>query len=138
MVQACKWNLFLDDIRDPLPMFLGELAKLDWVVMRTCEDAIQHCKNHGLPDRIAFDHDLGWDTLPTIEGSFLIAAPDEGKELPSGYDFAKWLVEFDLDGTHEIPKNFKWTIHSSNPVGKANIDGLLTSYMKYKNNKDPK
>lgn len=123
------WNLFLDDIRDV------DYVKDDgreYVLARSVADAMVLIIQNGLPSHVAFDHDLGWDTLQPIEGSFLIAAPTQGKELPSGFDFAKWLVEFDINGFHDIPETFTWSIHSSNPVGAENINGLLTGYMKHK------
>lgn len=131
-----EWNLFLDDIRDPLPMFLGELAYTkEWKVARSFDEAVKMVLALGMPEHIAFDHDLGWDTLPLIPGSMLVAAPEEGKELPSGYDFAKWLVDSDMDGVVYLPEDISWTIHSSNPVGAANINGILSSYLKHKYNK---
>lgn len=124
-----EWNLFIDDIRDPSYVQDGR----DYVLARTMDQAVELIALHDCyPTHIAFDHDLGWDTLENIPGSFLVAAPEEGKELPSGYDFAKWLVEFDMNGFYEFPKNFSWSIHSSNPVGAANINGILTSYLKHK------
>ena len=124
-----EWNLFIDDIRLPSYVPDGRVYEL----ARSMQEALIIIEEHGCyPTHIAFDHDLGWDTLENILGSFLVAAPEEGNELPSGYDFAKWLVEFDMNGTYEFPKNFTWSIHSSNPVGAANINGILTSYLKHK------
>lgn len=50
---------------------------------------------------IDFDHDLGEDE--------------------SGYDFAKWLLETEVEPQH-------FTVHSMNPVGARNIHQLLTHY----------
>lgn len=69
---------------------------------------------------ISFDHDLGMD--------------NERKVLPSGYDFAKWLVEMDMNGIISIPKDFTFTVHSANPVGAENIRTYLCSYMEFKYN----
>jgi len=46
-------------------------------------------------------------------------------EYKTGYDCAKWLVNYCIDGNLILPK---WNIQSSNPVGKDNINGLLTSF----------
>ncbi|HEY6437610.1 MAG TPA: cyclic-phosphate processing receiver domain-containing protein, partial [Ignavibacteriaceae bacterium] len=54
---------------------------------------------------------------------------DDGK---TGYDFAKWLVDFDLD-TDTMPEDFKFTIHSKNPIGSENIRKLLEGYIRDKN-----
>lgn len=123
------WNLFLDDVRDvSYTWYDGKVYKL----ARSMADAIALIKTYGMPAHIAFDHDLGWEDLLPIEGSFLISAPPVGKEAPSGYDFAKWLVDQDLEGAISIPETFTWSIHSSNPAGAANIDAYLKSYMKVK------
>ncbi len=55
-------------------------------------------------------------------------------DAKSGHDLAKWIVEkdLDMDGAF-IPSNFTYTIHSSNPTGSKNIDGVLSSYLREKN-----
>jgi len=63
------------------------------------------------PSFISFDHDLG-DGL-------------------TGYDCAKWLVEYDLE-TGLMPADFSFYVHSQNPVGASNIKNLLNSYMRNK------
>ncbi len=79
-------------------------------------DAIQ---TKGCPSYISFDHDLGESTAT-------------GQPLESGFDLAKWLVNSDLDGTITIPSDFKYDIHSANPVGVANIRGLLDKYLRFR------
>lgn len=53
-----------------------------------------------------------------------------GVLLKTGMDFAKWLVESDLDhnGSFLAPE-FDFYVHSQNPQGKANIEGLLRQYL---------
>ena len=60
---------------------------------------------NGIPDFISFDHDLG-----------------PGK---TGHDCAKFLVEYALDNTIST---ISYKVHSQNPVGKENIEGLLNNY----------
>lgn len=128
---SSEWNLFIDDLRDPSYVKDGR----DYVLARTMDEAIAAIlARNCFPTHIAFDHDLGWDTLENIPGSFLVAAPTEGKELPSGYDFAKWLIEFDMCSHYKFPENFTWSVHSSNPPGARNINGILASYMQHKSN----
>lgn len=81
-------------------------------MVRSFEEAVQFVRENGVPKFISFDHDLG-----------------EGK---SGYDFAKWLVQGDLHGSLEIPKDFSYEVHSQNPVGAKNIDSLLSNYLRFK------
>ena len=106
--------LFLDDERNPTDVtWLHDFdPTLDWVVARTFDEACEYVVNHGIPDVISFDHDLG-----------------VGR---SGKDFANWLINYDLD--HGImPDGFSFTVHSMNPIGRRNIQSLLQSYIGDKN-----
>lgn len=98
-------SLYLDDERIP---------KTDrhWKIVRSYDEAVSYVIAYGLPTHVSFDHDLGL-----------------GK---SGYDFAKWIVEYDLDHPGTIPDGFSFNVHSANPVGAANISGLITSYLRSK------
>jgi len=106
------WNLFLDDERFPPD------DGREWVIARTVEQAITECINRGNPSYISFDHDLGENKL-------------------TGYDFVKILVEdavhFPEFSVYQLPDNFSFYVHSQNPIGKANIEGLLNNYLKVKN-----
>ena len=101
-------KLYLDDVRD-LPDESFDLA-------RSYEEAVLFVKENGIPPFISFDHDLGVD--------------ENEKLLPTGFDFAKWLVEMDMDNIYKFPENFSFNVHSANPVGKANIEGYLNNYLK--------
>lgn len=105
MSQRDGWMLYLDDKRTPSDV-------QEWIVAKT----VQHAKNlvmyMGIPSFISFDHDID--------------------ENGTGYDFAKWLVEQDQDGKYEFPDNFRYQVHSANPVGAQNIKGLLDSYLQHK------
>jgi hypothetical protein len=96
------YKLYLDDIRIPK-------NKSNWIIARSYNEAIIIVNKFGCPNYISFDHDLGTDK--------------------SGLDFVKWLIEKDLDNPGFIPDNFKFNVHSANPVGKENIEGLLNDYM---------
>ncbi|HEY6438132.1 MAG TPA: cyclic-phosphate processing receiver domain-containing protein, partial [Ignavibacteriaceae bacterium] len=69
---------------------------------------------------ISFDHDLG---LMHYAGDY-----SDGK---TGYDFAKWLIEYDMD-MNTMPSNFTFTVHSKNPIGSENIRELLNNYIQQK------
>ena len=105
------YRMFVDDVRDPDWVYAGQDVS-DWQVCRTVEEAQNVISDLGWPCWISFDHDLG-DNIPT------------------GYDLAKWLVEQDLDGDL-MPVNFSYAVHSANPVGAANIHGLLSGYLRHK------
>ena len=103
-------KLYLDDVRD-LPDESFDLA-------RSYDEAVNYVKQHGIPTFISFDHDLGVD--------------ENEKLLPTGFDFAKWLVEMDMDNIYKFPENFSFNVHSANPVGKANIEGYLNNYLNFR------
>jgi hypothetical protein len=96
-------KLFIDDLRDP--------PDDSWIVVRSHKEAIGYFSNHGIPDAISFDHDLGLEE--------------------TGYDTAKWIVEQVIDKTLDIPLGFVYKVHSMNPVGKQNIESLLVNFTKY-------
>jgi len=99
-------RLYIDDIRNPK-------TDNEWIVLRTSEEAINFVKKNGIPHEVSLDHDLGGDDTIMI--------------------FLKWLVEYDMDNDGKIiPLDFKWIVHSANPVGTKNIDGLLIGYMDFK------
>jgi len=104
-----RYWMFLDDIRQP-----PKVMNIRWVVVRSFEQAVAYVEKNGMPYKISFDHDLG-DNVPT------------------GFDFAKWLVNRHLDGTDLLLDNFKYVVHSANPPGAANIKGLLDNFLAFLN-----
>lgn len=110
MIEKNNTKLYVDDLR-PLPDDTYDLA-------RSYDEALKYIKYNGIPPFISFDHDLGVDEKDNL--------------LPTGYDFAKWLVEMDMDNIYTFPKSFDFYVHSANPVGKANIENYLNNYLNYK------
>ena len=102
-------KLYLDDIRDP--------KDPGFIVVRSYEEAVSFVLENGAPDYISFDHDLGIDP---------------GVIEKTGYDFAKWLVEADMDGKIDIPIHFRFNVHSANPIGASNIESYLKNYLRSK------
>lgn len=102
-------KLFIDDERNPKDIYWIKLdlyKDTDWVITRTFEESIKAIKQYGLPDFISFDHDLGMGQ--------------------TGYDVAKWIGQnFNYSG------NFKWVVHSQNPIGAKNIDTYLNNWKKH-------
>lgn len=66
-------------------------------------------KKYNRIDEVWFDHDLG----PV--------------ECGTGYECAKYLVDFCINHDMPLPE---YHIQSANPVGSANIDSYLKSYLK--------
>lgn len=120
--------LFLDDERMPGDvkwLLIGGVGSwgADWQIVRSCDEAIKWVKDNGFPNVISFDHDLG-----------LMHYANDYSDGKTGYDFAKWLVEYDID-TNTMPANFSFTVHSKNPQGSINIKSLIDNYIRFKENK---
>jgi len=99
-----SYTMFLDDIREPI---------FDYdCIVRSYNMAKLVVYKRGCPTHISFDHDLSTEK--------------------TGYDFAKYLVELDLDGIIDFPDNFTFCVHSANPVGKENIETYLNNYLDMK------
>lgn len=105
------YTLFLDDEREPSLALLARDQNV--IVSRNFTDAKDVVLRRGMPAHVCFDHDLGDDSL-------------------TGHDFAKWLVDHALD--QPSPPEIKYSVHSQNPVGAANIRGTIDNYNKYRSN----
>lgn len=104
MKNDANWKLYLDDVRTP-PDF-------SWVLARSVAEAMKLIRQHGLPVAISFDHDMG-------------------DQLPTGKDFLNTLVEQALDShTMAALVQVRVVVHSANPVGRANIQGLWQSVVR--------
>lgn len=108
-----NYALFLDDIRDPSETNPHDMP---WVVARSFEEAKSVIASRGMPGHISFDHDLGADC--------------DDRPYPTGFDFAKWLVEESIEGQLDL-RGCHFDCHSANPVGRENILGLLMGYMEF-------
>ena len=126
--------LFLDDIRHPYDAFTYTQETMflqkKWVVVKNYKEFVKHIENNGLPKFISFDHDLA-DTHYTPQ--HLWEDYEKSKEWQesqvheekTGYECAKWLVDYCLDNNADLPEYY---CHSQNPVGKDNILGLFKSF----------
>lgn len=122
-MENTKRLLFLDDIRCPPDVYhytkQDIFLREDWHIVRDYTEFVSRILENGLPEMISFDHDLG-DTQDVKSGS------QEDVEK-TGYDCAKWLVEYCMDHDTELPEFY---CHSMNPVGKENIENLLNNFKK--------
>lgn len=114
--------LFLDDEREPKDVTWVCLGNanyntVDWSIVRSYDEAVAWVLEHGFPDVASLDHDLG---LQHYAGDY--------SDNNTGYDFAKWLVEYDMN-TSSMPHDFVFIVHSRNPVGAKNIQMLLNNYI---------
>ena len=108
--------IWLDDMRDP---FIGDWVKryspigtfdVNVVWVKSFKEFKIYIAANGLPDAICFDHDLG--------------------DGPTGYDAAKYVVDFCLD--FQVPAPL-FNVQSSNPTGKESIITLINNYSKFFN-----
>ncbi len=127
--------LFLDDYREPIDcakyMYRkGVDCKIyheQWNIVRSYGQFVKWITENGLPEFISFDHDLGdveelKEDLPVEEWFDL-----ENNREYNGMDCAKWLVEYCMDNKLQLPK---YAVHSANPAGTENIEGLFLSFLK--------
>lgn len=111
--------LFLDDIRFPDEVaqytnhdLKGLYLSNNWVIVKSYQEFLDYLANNPMPGIISFDHDLGLEK--------------------SGYDCAKWLIDFLIENKTEcMPEIY---CHSMNPVGKENILSLFWSFERRFNN----
>ena len=111
-----SYRLFLDDERFPRQVtwvLLPTNFDPDWVIVRTYDQFVEHITKNGLPEFIAFDHDLG--LLP------------DGTEDRST-DVLKWL---DTAGYVEAFPPPKYAVHSDNPEGAKSIHAFMQSWAKF-------
>lgn len=99
-------SLFLDDERFP-PNNGGP-----WHVVRSSKEAVDYVSKNGVPDLISFDHDLGGED--------------------TAIRFVNWLINRDLETPGFISQNFRFVIHSQNPIGAKNIEQLLSRYLQFR------
>jgi hypothetical protein len=99
-------RLFLDDIRNPEMVGAEPSSR----IARNFRAAIEIIEREGLPEHIYLDHDLGEDE-------------------PTGYDLVQYIInEYLLPTRSRFPS---FSVHSANPVGRRNIEGLIASYHRY-------
>ena len=121
--------LFLDDLRVPGDVTWIDIGPGPWNIVRSYDEAVTWVLENGFPEVISFDHDLGYEEFDTTESGMIVVT--NATEEKSGYDFAKWLVEHDMD-TDTMPASFNFMVHSKNPEGAKNILYLLNNYLRFK------
>lgn len=105
-----KTVIFLDDFRKPEQCFdTSQCIVFCAATFDEFVDVLNRTYNEfNRVDEIWFDHDLG-------------------ENAGSGYDCAKYLVEFCIEKNMPLPE---YHIQSNNPVGKLDIDSYLRSFLK--------
>jgi hypothetical protein len=128
-MKQTKRLLFLDDIRYPIEAYhytkQDMFLRKDWHVVRNYDQFVNRIMELGLPEIISFDHDLA-------DQHYIDPGSQEYVEK-TGYDCAKWLIEYCMDNDADLPKFY---CHSMNPVGKENMESLLNNFKTSKNEKN--
>ena len=120
-MKTVNYNMFLDDEREPVS---ADFQDRPWQIARNYDEFVFFIENRGLPKFISFDHDLGTDEFqPDEETDVVYSRPSK-----TGYDAAKWLVEYCMNSRQKIPAFY---VHSRNPVGKKNIEAYLENAMRH-------
>ena len=121
-----SYNLFLDDIRNPEAMDYtgyGDFYRdTEWIVVRNYDEFLNILSSQGLPAMVSFDHDLADEHYrvsmfnnPTKYSGYYTDGTFTEK---TGYDCAKYLCDYCVENTQELPKLF---VHTMNPIGAENI-----------------
>jgi hypothetical protein len=120
-----SYKLFLDDERFPRNVTWVRLPSYndwDWVIVRNYDDFVKTITEKGMPEFIAFDHDLADEHY--FEG--VVGSPPKYNTYKekTGYEAAKWLRSYCDEMDIPMPA---YTVHSMNSVGRANIHSALQS-----------
>ena len=120
--------LYLDDVRIP--------TEGDWQVVRNYDEFVSHIKMNGLENYevISLDHDLGEGALIEYYTNTKPHYELDYNRIPekTGMDCARFLVSESMNTKLPLPTIY---VHSSNPIGSANIIGFVNNF--YKNCKLP-
>ena len=122
-----KYNIYLDDVRTPLPN-TSTHAVPEWTVVRSYDEFVAKITELGLENigLISLDHDLGdtammeWHT--NVYHNFTLDYNNITEK--TGMDCTKWLVEQWMDGAPVC----KVMIHSANAIGASNMMAWINNY----------
>jgi len=126
--KTMNYNLFLDDERIPSNVTWVKLPLVEWTIVRNYKQFVDTITAKGLPKNISFDHDLADEHYVQSIASNQNKTHDFNYGTiteKTGYDCAKWLVEYCREKDLEIPA---YTVHSMSVVGKKNIISYLENY----------
>jgi hypothetical protein len=124
-----SYYLLLDDIREISDVrkycTLPNISDNEWILVRSYNEFVTTINKLGLPKFVSFDHDLGSEQYG--HGLNNDKIPYDSYTEKTGYDAAKWLVEYCMNKGIKHPP---YMVHSMNPVGKSNIISYVETYNK--------
>ena len=104
-----NYKLYLDDLKIP--------DSIDWVIVRSYQEFIQTITENGLPIFLSLDYDL-------CDITFVENQAFE----KTGYDCTRWLLDYCMTNKLKFPN---YMIHSTDAVGKDNIQYLINAYSRH-------
>lgn len=124
------YNLFLDDVRMPINAFFYTNEKMfidwEWIIVRNYDDFVECIEKNGIPNHIAFDHDLGREHYNGTDPKNI---DYDNYTEKTGFHCAKWLIEYCMDNDVDVPEYY---VHSMNNTGKRNIVSYIENYKRVK------
>jgi hypothetical protein len=122
-----SYYLFLDDIRQISDVrkycVLPNINDKEWIIVRSYKEFVDIITLRGVPQFVSLDHDLA--DIHYGHGLNNDAIPYDSYEEKTGYDAAKWLVNYCMERGIKHPP---YIVHSMNPIGKLNIESYINSY----------
>jgi hypothetical protein len=123
------YKLFIDDVRNPQDVKWVEMPLGPWVIVRNYNQFVAHITKNGLPSFVAFDHDLADEhyrpSMYNKDGHYSNYYTDGTFKEKTGYDCAKWLIEYCMNNNLTFPD---YVVHSMNPIGASNIRGIVENF----------
>jgi hypothetical protein len=105
---------------------------ISWTWVKNFTEFTQYIVKNGLPDVMAFDHDLSDDAYILWQKNLGYKKKnidyDEYTEK-TGYHCAKWLTEYCQDNNLKLTSDV--FCHSMNPKGRENIKAILNNFKKF-------
>ena len=121
-----KYNLFLDDVRVPTDVTWANIpVDQHYSLVRSYKEFVDLITLRGVPMYVCYDHDLA--DIHYGNGLNNDKIPYESYKEKTGYDCAKWLVNYCAGKNIKHPP---YVVHSMNPIGKQTIESYINSYNK--------
>ena len=122
-----KYQIYLDDVRTPLPNSSTHDVH-GWIVVRSYDEFVNKINELGLENisLISLDHDLGDSAMAewhkNVYHNYELNYDNITEK--TGMDCVKWLVEQWMDGKPVV----EVVVHSANAIGSANMMGYINNY----------
>jgi len=103
-----------------------------WVWVKSYTEFCEWITENGLPDVLAFDHDLGgnsYDLYSKHKGYKNDNINYDEYDEKTGFHCAKWLTEYCQDNDKKLTCEVH--AHSMNPKGRENIISILENFKKF-------